>query len=235
MTRTVRTFLLGVVGLLAAAIATAWLLGPRAAERTVDAILHGQPPGLRATRGSVVHAGLGVDVHDVVVTGEREGDVVFRADSVRVLPSLAWPPVAVEVDGLRLSSAGAAAFARAAAASPGWAESARTFTKRQWGNLHASGIAVRVRDARITRGDRTIEIPAGHGAILVEDPMRARAVIARADGESGVAVGIEATQDAATLRLEVLAPSGGSHPDVWKWRARIAADAWRGFTDADLR
>lgn len=196
-----RRVLLGALALFVLAFALAFVVGPRVAEREIDRTLRRGHP----THAPLRHAGLlGLALDDLVLH-DSAGAIALRAKSVAIVPALAWPPAALELDGLAVTTAGLAAFRSGTS----W-DSSRNFTKRQFGNLRATRIPVRMRAAEVL-GE---SIPAASGTLCFHDPQHAFLEAAP------LALHVEATQDAAT----------------WELRARqrtetfrVDAPGWEGF------
>lgn len=208
---------------LVTALAVAWWVAPAAALRPIDRAFRDLPPGLSASHGAIEHAGAGLQIADVSLVASGGGPVILHADLVRVEPALAWPPAALELDGVTVSSAGLAAFGRAAEGSPTFYESARTFAKRQYGNFRAMRPGVRVRGFALETARGTIPIAEGRGTLAFDGPLHARLRVESDDVT--LSFGLDASQDAATLRARA---TGGDRDD-WTFTARIPAPGWRGF------
>lgn len=196
-----RRVLLGALALFVLAFAVAFVAGPRIAEREIDRTLRSTRPMHAPLR----HADLlGLALDDLVLH-DSAGAIALRAKSIAVVPALAWPPIALELDGLTITTAGLAAFRSGVS----W-DASRNFTKRQFGNLSAMRIPVRIHEATLL-GEAT---PAASGVLCFHDPQHAFL-------EAGpIALRVEATQDGATWEL-----STRQRTETF----RVDAPGWEGF------
>lgn len=242
-------------GLLAAAALAgfAWAAAPLVMGRVVDRGLKDlrRHQDVIGTHGGVERDGFGFAL-GMLAFRAPDGTTLATVERVSAKPVAAWPPLTVAITGARVTQPGIDAYARVAHAAkrPAY-RTLRSGLKRQRKNLGAGSVAVALEAITVERPDGFVVIRDAALRMTVPSPDRAVVTIDRAalalgtagtpvwEGVLAGAAGVEITQDAATLRLDLesrdAAPAAIGEPLRIDAFRRWSAPGWEGVTPVDAR